>query len=155
MDRFKIPLFPAIFFFLLSFPLSTVQATEYYALRVAGSDCTLCHADPKTGSLDQVGAQFQEHGYRYPLTWNGVFFHFLGAFTLFLLLFGFYLRYRFWRRGKGEGKWSRLRERWKGLFIYVVGHRGVLRSPFPGISHLLLFWSFVILSFSILIVLIQ
>jgi len=155
VDRFKIPLFPAIFFFLLSFPLSTVQATEYYALRVAGSDCTLCHADPKTGSLDQVGAQFQEHGYRYPLTWNGVFFHFLGAFTLFLLLFGFYLRYRFWRRGKGEGKWSRLRERWKGLFIYVVGHRGVLRSPFPGISHLLLFWSFVTLSFSILIVLIQ
>ena len=89
------------------------------------------------------------------MTWKGVFFYFLGALTLFLILFGFYLRYRLWCRGKGEGKWSRLRERWKGLFIYVLGHRGILRNLFPGMSHLLLFWSFLLLSLSILIVLIQ
>ena len=157
MNQFKIPLFPGIFFlsFLLFLPPPTVQATEYYALRLAGSDCTLCHTDPKTGSLNRVGTLFQEEGYRYPLTWKGVFVYFLGALTLFLVLYGFYLRYRLWRRGKGEGKWSRLRERWKGLFVYVLGHRGILRNLFPGISHLLLFWSFLLLSLSILVVLIQ
>ena len=157
MRPFKIgsPVVCLILSSLLFLPSSTVQAAEYYALRLAGSDCTLCHTDPKTGSLNRTGALFQEEGYRYPLTWKGVFFYFLGAFTLFFILFGFYLRYRLWRRGKGEGKWSRLRERWKGLFIYVLGHRGILRSLFPGMSHLLLFWSFLILSLSILIVLIQ
>ncbi len=157
MDRFRLRFILAFFvlsllLFLLS---STVQATEYYAFRLAGSDCTLCHTDAKTGELNRVGAQFQEEGYRYPLTRKGVLFYFLGAFALFLVCFGFYLRYRLWRRGKDEGKWSGLGERWKGLFIYVLGHRGILRSPFPGISHLLLFWSFALLSFSILIVLIQ
>ena len=39
--------------------------------------------------------------------------------------------------------------------IYVFGQRGVLRSLFPGISHLLLFWSFIFLSSSIFIVLVQ
>jgi Fe-S oxidoreductase/nitrate reductase gamma subunit len=157
VNRFKNPLFPAIFFlsFLLFTTPSIVRATEYYALRVSGSDCTLCHTDPETGSLNRVGVLFQEEGYRYPPTRKGIFFCFLGGFTFFLVLFGFYLRYRLWRRGKGEGKWSELRERWKGLFVYVLGHRGILRSPFPGISHLLLFWSFLTLSFSILGVLVQ
>jgi Fe-S oxidoreductase/nitrate reductase gamma subunit len=157
MDRFRFAFAPALFIFslLLFLPSSTVQATEYYALRLSGSDCTLCHTDPKTGALNQVGILFQEQGYRYPLTWKGVFFCFLGGLVFLLVLLGFYLRYRLWRRGKDEGKWSRLRERGKGLFVYVLGHRGILRSPFPGMSHLLLFWSFVILSFSILVVLVQ
>jgi Fe-S oxidoreductase/nitrate reductase gamma subunit len=157
VDRIKILLFPAIFLlsFLLFSPPSIVQATEYYALRIAGSDCTLCHTDPRTGALNQVGVLFQEQGYRYPLTWKGAFFYFLGGCALFLVLFGFYLRYRLWRRGKGEGKWSQSKERWKGLFIYVFGHRGVLRSLLPGTSHLLLFWSFVFLSSSILVALVQ
>jgi len=157
VERIKILLFPAILLFsFLHFPTpSTVQATEYYALRVAGSDCILCHTDPGTGTLNQVGVLFQEQSYRYPLTWKGIFFYFLGGCAFFLVLLGLYLRYRLWRRGKGEGKWTRLRERWKGLFIYVFGQRGVLRSLFPGISHLLLFWSFLFLSFSIFIVLVQ
>ncbi len=158
MSRFRLPLAAAALFIfsqLVFLPSSTVQATEYYALRVVGSDCTLCHTDPQTGSLNQVGVLFQEQGYRYSPSWKTVFFYFVGGFSLFLVLFGFYLRYRLWRRGKGEAKWARLRERWKGLFIYVSGHRGILRNPFPGMSHLLLFWSFVLLSFSILVVLVQ
>ncbi len=157
MDRFRIPLAPALLIFclLLFLPPPTVQATEYYALRLVGSDCTLCHTDPRTGELNQVGVRFLEQGYRYPLTWKAVFFYFLGGFAFLLVLFGFYLRYRLWRRGKDEGKWSRRRERWKGLFVYVLGHRGILRKLFPGMSHLLLFWSFFLLSFSILVVLVQ
>ncbi len=157
MGRFRLLLISTLFIFslLLFLPSSTVQATEYYGLRLSGSDCTLCHTDPRTGSLNQVGILFQEHGYRYPFTWKAVFFYLLGGITLFLVLSGLYLRYRLWRRGKGEWKWSRLKEIWKGLFIYVLGHRGILRSPFPGTSHLFLFWSFALLSFSILVILAQ
>jgi len=144
-----------ILFSLLFHPSSNIHATEYYALRLTGSDCTLCHTDPKTGVINQVGTLFQEEGYRYPLTWKSGFFYFLGGITFFFILFGFYLRYRLWHLGKAEEKWSQWWERWKGLFLYVFGHRMTLRSFFPGICHLLLFWSFLILSLSILIVLIQ
>jgi Fe-S oxidoreductase/nitrate reductase gamma subunit len=102
-----------------------------------------------------VGTLFQEEGYRYPLTWESIFFYFLGGLTLFLILFGFYLRYRLWHLGKAGEKWSQWKERWKGLFPYVLGNRTTLRSPFPGMSHLFLFWSFFILSLAILIILIQ
>ena len=37
--------------FILLFPSSSIHATEYYAFRVTGSDCTLCHTNPQTGSL--------------------------------------------------------------------------------------------------------
>jgi Fe-S oxidoreductase/nitrate reductase gamma subunit len=157
MNRFKVFLLVAVFLLslLLFLPSSNIQATEYYALRLTGSDCTLCHTDPKTGSLNQGGTLFQEEGYRYPLTWKGVLFYFLGLLILFFILFGFYLRYRLWHRGKNGESWNRWMERWKGLFIYVLGHRTTLRSFFPGMSHFLLFWSFLILNLSILIVLIQ
>jgi len=157
MNRFKVFLLVAVFLLslLLFLPSSNIQATEYYALRLTGSDCTLCHTDPKTGSLNQGGTLFQEEGYRYPLTWKGVLFYFLGLLILFFILFGIYLRYRLWHRGKNGESWNRWMERWKGLFIYVLGHRTTLRSFFPGMSHFLLFWSFLILGLSILIVLIQ
>lgn len=148
-----IPVF-LIFFLSLFLHPSAVQATEYYALRVIGSDCTLCHTDVKTGELNRAGALFQEHG-RYPLTWKNILFYCFGGITFFLVLLGFYRRYRLWHRGKDEGEWSRWAERWKGLFVYVLGHRRILRKLFPGTSHLLLFWSFVFLCCSILIVLIQ
>ncbi|MGZ3605961.1 MAG: (Fe-S)-binding protein [Thermodesulfobacteriota bacterium] len=158
MDRLKVlASFSAIFIFslLLFPPFSKLEATEFYALRLSGSDCTLCHTDPKTGSLNPAGMRFQEEGYRYPITWKAMFFYFLGGLTSFVIVFGFYLRYRLWRIGKEEATWSRWKERWKGVFIYVFGHRRVLRSLFPGVSHLLLFWSFFILTLSILILLIQ
>jgi Fe-S oxidoreductase/nitrate reductase gamma subunit len=144
-----------ILFFVLFLCSSNLHATEYYALRLSGSDCTLCHIDPKTGSLNQAGALFQEQGHRYPLTWKGLFFYFLGGLTLFFIFFGFYHRYRLWQSETGKGKWDRWKERWRGLFMDGFGQRRVLRNPFPGMSHFLLFWSFLILSLSIFIVLIQ
>src|SRR4030042_134636 len=78
-----------IFSSLLFLPSFNLYATEYYALRLSGSNCILCHTDPKTGSLNQVGALFQEEGYRYPFTWKSIFFHFLGGLTLFFILFVF------------------------------------------------------------------
>ncbi|MGZ3525297.1 MAG: hypothetical protein ACXU9L_10945, partial [Thermodesulfobacteriota bacterium] len=116
MDHLKVlASFSAIFIIslLLFLPFSNVEATEFYALRLSGSDCTLCHTDPKTGSLNPAGMRFQEEGYRYPITWKAMFFYFLGGLTFFLIVFSFYLRYRLWRIGKEEATWSRWKERWK------------------------------------------
>lgn len=157
MSPFKIYSLVAclIFSSLLFLPSFNLYATEYYAFRLIGSDCTLCHTDPQTGSLNRAGTQFQEQGNRYPFTWKSIFFNFLGGLTLCLILFGIYLRYRLWHLGKAGEKWSQWKERWRGLFLYVLGHRTILKSFFPGVSHLFLFWSFLILILSILIVLIQ
>jgi hypothetical protein len=89
-----------IFFILISLSFSSVYATEYYAFRLSGSDCLLCHADPKTGSLNQIGTSFQEEGYRYPYTWKETFFYFLLGLTLFLIIFGFDRRFRLWHLGR-------------------------------------------------------
>lgn len=51
-----------------------------------------------------------------------------------------------------RGRWK---ERWRGFFSAVLGHRTVLREFFPGLSHLFLFWSFLILGFSVLAILLQ
>ena len=135
---------------LLSFPFPSAHATEYYAFRLAGSDCTLCHTDPKTGSLNQTGTAFQEGGYQYPLVWKEVLFYFLGALVLTIIAFGLRRRYRLWCLGKKEEKWGRLRKRWRGLLIYGLGNGNVLKNPFPGISHLLLFGAFLLLGLAVL-----
>jgi len=105
-----------VFFIILSLPFSSINATEYYAFRLIGSDCTFCHNDPQTGSLNQTGRIFQEGGYRYPFTWKGVFFYFLGGLTLFSIILGIYRRYWLWRIGRddwGKGRWK---ERWNAFF---------------------------------------
>ncbi len=143
------PLAVIVFFLFLFYPLSFLHATEYYALRLAGSDCLLCHVDSGTGSLNRKGTLFQEEGYRYPISWEGILFYFVWGLTVSLILFGLYRRYRLWHLGKAEEKWSQWKERWRGLLIYGFRHRTILKSLFPGVSHLLLFWSFTILTVAI------
>ncbi len=149
------PIAVIVFFILLFFPFSSLHGTEYYAFRLTGSDCTLCHTNPQSGLLNQTGTLYQEEGYRYPLTWKGIFLYSLCGLPLFFIFFGLYRRYRLWRLGKDEGKWDQWKERWKSLFIYGFGHRSILRSLFPGMSHLLLFWSLLILGFATTAILIQ
>ncbi|MBM4306404.1 MAG: 4Fe-4S dicluster domain-containing protein [Deltaproteobacteria bacterium] len=153
MDR---PHAVIIFFFLLLFlPISSLHATEYYGLRLSGSDCFLCHTAPEIGTLNQTGVQFQEEGYRYPMTLKGVLFNILGGPIVFILFFSFYRRYRLWHIGKGKIRWGQWRERWKGLLSNGFGHRTLFRSFFPGIGHFLLFWSFLILSLGVTAVILQ
>jgi hypothetical protein len=75
--------------------------------------------------------------------------------TLFLIPFDFYRRYRLWRPGRGNFEWSHLMERWEGGLSNVFGHGTVLRTFFPGLSHLLLFWSLLILGLAGATILIQ
>jgi hypothetical protein len=149
------PVAVGIFFILLFIPFPSIHAKEYYAFRVAGSDCSLCHNDPKTGSLNRTETLFEERGYRYPFAWKEVLFYFLSGLTLFFIAFGFYRRYRLWRPGRGNFEWSHLMERWEGVLSNVFAHRTILRSLFPGTSHLLLFWSLPILDLAVATILIQ
>jgi len=133
----------------------SIHGTEYYAFRLSGSDCVLCHIDPKSGTLTRTGTLFQEGGYIYPSSWEQAFFWVLGGLTFLLVFHGVYRRYRLWRLGRSDVRWDRLRERGKGLFLYVLAHGTVLRSLFPGVSHLLLFWSILVLAIAVGVVLFQ
>src|SRR4030042_760786 len=144
-----------LFSFLFFIQPSFLHATEYYAFRLAGSDCTLCHTNPQNGSLNETGTLFQQRGYQYPLNWKGGLLYGLWVLPLFPRLVVFFRRYRLWLLGKVEGKWNRWKERWKGLVLYGLGHRTVLRSHFPGMSHLLLFWSFVVLGLTTLTIIVH
>jgi len=152
MNQIKTLIF---FLFLISISFSTVHATEYHAFRVGGSDCTLCHDDASDGSLNDTGIQFEEDGYRYPLNETQVLFYFLGGLSLIVFLLGFYRRYRFWHQQKTALKLGRVKDRWKGLFLNVFGHGNILKDPFAGTSHFLLFWSFTILGLLVAVVLLQ
>jgi Fe-S oxidoreductase/nitrate reductase gamma subunit len=143
------------FLFLISLSFSTVHATEYHAFRVGGSDCTLCHDNARDGSLNDTGIQFEEDGYRYPLNNTQVLFYFLAGVSFIVFILGIYRRYRLWHLRKTALKWGRLKERWKGLLLNVFGHVTILKSPFAGLSHLLLFWSFIILGLMVAVVLLQ
>ena len=91
--------------FLLVFALCpSTHATEYYAFRLSGSGCTLCHTDPKTGELNEKGMRFQEEGYRYPFTWMQGIYYFLWVEILLLISWGFYRRDKLWSAGRKEGK---------------------------------------------------
>ena len=144
-----------IFFILLALPFSSIHATEYYAFRLPGSDCTLCHIDSKSGSLNEEGDLFLARGYRYPFTLKGAFFYFLAILTLSMILFGLRRRYRLWHIGKGSILWDQWKVRWRGFFSNVLGHRTILRSFFPGLSHLFLFSSLLVLSLLVMMILTQ
>lgn len=136
-------------FDLFLFAPPRVCGTEYYAFRLIGSDCTLCHTDARVGHLNPTGIAFQKRGYRYPITRDGAISLFFG-FTLFAwVLWGLRRRYRLWSQGKGEMLWRPFKERIKGIFSYGLGHRKILASFFPGLSHLLLFTSFFFLFFAV------
>jgi hypothetical protein len=75
MSSFRAFIATLVFFAFLSILLLPAHATEYYALRLSGSDCVLCHSDPQQGSLNETGLRFQERGYRYPFSWKQVCYY--------------------------------------------------------------------------------
>jgi Fe-S oxidoreductase/nitrate reductase gamma subunit len=144
-----------LFLILLFLPLASASGTEYYALRLEGSDCRLCHLDPGAGTLNDTGGRFQEQGYRYPVTYKGLLFFSLWGVTLFFFVLGFHRRSRLWLLGRRGEKWNQWDMRWKGMLRDVLGHRTILRRFFPGLSHMLLFWSFFVLSLTVAIIFFQ
>src|SRR5215469_10316034 len=52
---------------------------------------------------------------------------------------------RLMRIGRPENRFDRLDERIKYFILMVLGQRGVLRDPLPGIAHFFTFWGFIII----------
>jgi Fe-S oxidoreductase len=59
------------------------------------------------------------------------------------------------KRGQPTPPFTNWAERIKGLFVYVAGQLRLFRFLTPGISHFLIFWGFITLSFTILVAIIE
>jgi Fe-S oxidoreductase/nitrate reductase gamma subunit len=68
---------------------------------------------------------------------------------------GFYRHWRLWRLGR-PGK--RQHQFWRGVWdvlSFGFGHRRTLKSPYPGVMHVLMFWGAVLLVFATAVVALQ
>ncbi len=57
---------------------------------------------------------------------------------------------RMLRLGRPENRYDYLGDRVKFFTLMVLGQRGVLRDPLPGIAHFFTFWGFIIIQFDAL-----
>lgn len=71
--------------------------------------------------------------------------YFVAVVTVLVFLYGVYQHYRYWRIGKPDRRVDQLWERVKSVLVYGFGHTRMLREPYPGLMHFMLFWGFAIL----------
>ena len=62
-----------------------------------------------------------------------------------LVVIGFTRRARLWRLGGESDRFDHLGQRFAGLLAEVFGHRRLLRDPYAGVAHLLIFYGFLAL----------
>lgn len=92
------------------------------------------------------------------LYWN-IHGHWL-VYPLFLIavgffVYGYYKRLHLWKMGQPENRWQDIKAGIKDLIVYGLFQKRVLKDPFPGVMHVLIFWGFVILAFATTIVALQ
>src|SRR5579859_1634994 len=51
----------------------------------------------------------------------------------------------FLRAGRPENRFDRIGDRIKFFVLMVLGQRGVLRDPLPGLAHFFTFWGFIVI----------
>jgi len=56
------------------------------------------------------------------------------------MVVGLERRWTTWRMGLDEARSGD----WPGLVVYLLGHKQILKNPYPGIAHLILFFGFVV-----------
>ena len=91
--------------------------------------------------------------------WNVEYARFL-IYPLFLvmlgvLVYGLYGRYRLWRLGQPEDRRDNLGGRVVAAAGRVLSQRDLLRVPFPGSAHFLIFWGFVLLTIGTALIFLQ
>ena len=77
----------------------------------------------------------------------------IGSFIFGLILFAAWALFasrirelvRMLRLGQPENRFDHLGDRVKFFMLMVLGQRGVLRDPLPGIAHFFTFWGFIII----------
>ncbi|MDP7572439.1 MAG: respiratory nitrate reductase subunit gamma, partial [Myxococcota bacterium] len=77
--------------------------------------------------------------------WNivyGGWIYLFFAISAAVFLYAIQRRVRLWRLAGKADRFDRLGERLRGLVSEVLGQRRLLRDPFAGVSHLLIFYGF-------------
>ncbi len=69
---------------------------------------------------------------------------FLLAISLFFFFYGVIKRISLWRVGKDENRYDNLTDRVGGIFQIGFGHTRTLKEKLTGITHLLIFYAFII-----------
>lgn len=91
--------------------------------------------------------------------WNvgnvALFVYILAAIVVFIFVYGFYKRVKLWRLGKEEKRGDLIWKRVKSVLLFGFGHKRTLSETYPGISHFILFWGFVVLFLGTLIIFLQ
>jgi len=59
-----------------------------------------------------------------------------------ILAYGSWRRTRLWRLGAPMAVTGNPKERWGSLFRFAIAQTRVLREPYPGVMHFLIFWGF-------------
>ncbi|MCK4427796.1 MAG: 4Fe-4S dicluster domain-containing protein [candidate division Zixibacteria bacterium] len=69
----------------------------------------------------------------------------LGLIVVIILVYGFVKHIRLWRIGKPETRVDKPFKRILSFLLFGLGHKRILKEPYPGIMHLFLFWGFLVL----------
>jgi Fe-S oxidoreductase/nitrate reductase gamma subunit len=79
----------------------------------------------------------------------------LGLLVIIIFVRGLIRRIRLWRIGKPENRLDDIPRRIGSLVTFGLFHRRILKEPFPGITHLFLFWGFLVLLLGTILIFIQ
>ena len=79
----------------------------------------------------------------------------LGFIVVLILVYGLTRRIRLWRTGRPEYRLDNVLKRIGSLLSFGLFHRRILKDPYPGISHLLIFWGFIILLLGTFLIFVQ
>ncbi len=79
----------------------------------------------------------------------------LGLIVVIIFVWGLIRRIRLWKMGKPENRTDHLGKRIGSFLWYGLLHGRILKEPFHGIMHLLLFWGFMILLAGTILIFIQ
>ncbi|MFQ6003574.1 MAG: respiratory nitrate reductase subunit gamma, partial [Candidatus Zixiibacteriota bacterium] len=79
----------------------------------------------------------------------------MGLIVTIILVYGLVKHIRLWRIGKPENRLDNLLKRIGSFLLFGLGHKRILKEPYPGIMHLFLFWGFLVLFIGTVIIFFQ
>lgn len=90
--------------------------------------------------------------------WNIEGEHWLYLLFIFALVFfayGVYKRVQLWKLGQPDNRWKDVGQGIKDVLVYGLGHKRILKDPYPGVMHFGIFVGFVFLAFATAIITLQ
>ena len=79
----------------------------------------------------------------------------LGLIVIIILVWGLAKRIRLWKMGKPENRTDNIGKRVVSVLSFGLFHKRILQEGFPGITHLFLFWGFLVLLLGTILIFIQ